>query len=164
MTAPIVGVDPGLDGAIVMYDAATGGLTPFEMPTLEKPISGKKTTRRIIDEANVLATFQFLADCGAKTAYIEQVSGRTGQSATAAFNFGQGYGVVRMAARAAGLAIEAVTPQVWKLAMRAPKDKGLARARASDLLPTHAHHWKLKRQDGVAEAALIAVYGSRKEA
>lgn len=159
----IGGVDPGLQGAICAYNAATGDLVTFEMPVLEKPISGKKTTRTVLDEANVLATFQFLADMGVRKVYVEQVGGRPGQSGSAAFSFGHGYGAVLMAIRACGMSIEKVTPQVWKLAMRAPKDKGMARGRASDLLPAHAHKWKLKRQDGVAEAALIAMYGSKKE-
>ena len=29
----------------------------------------------------------------------------------------------------------------------------------SQLIPDLAHNWSLKRQDGVAEAALIALYG-----
>lgn len=162
MTA-VIGIDPGLSGAISVYDAADGALVVKAMPTLEKPISGKKNTRTIIDEHSVLELIRFLADTyGAKTAYIEQVGGRQGQSASAAFNFGHGYGCVRLACIAAGLAIEPITPQVWKLAMRAPRDKGLARARASELLPRHAHNWKLVKDDGKAESALIALYGSRR--
>jgi hypothetical protein len=39
--------------------------------------------------------------------------------------------------------------------------KGKARARASQLLPAAAHQWRLKRDDGRAEAALTALWGLR---
>jgi hypothetical protein len=42
-----------------------------------------------------------------------------------------------------------------------PAEKDGARARASQLLPQHAGHWPLKKHDGRAEAALIALYGWR---
>jgi hypothetical protein len=42
-----------------------------------------------------------------------------------------------------------------------PKAKDAARARASQLLPQAAHQWPLKKHDGRAESALIALYGAR---
>jgi hypothetical protein len=43
----------------------------------------------------------------------------------------------------------------------APAGKDGARARASQLIPSAAHHWPLKKHDGRAEAALLAFYASR---
>ena len=36
-----------------------------------------------------------------------------------------------------------------------------ARKRASELMPTASELWKLKSDDGVAEAALLAYYGMK---
>jgi hypothetical protein len=41
------------------------------------------------------------------------------------------------------------------------KGKDASRARASELLPAYSHLWQRKRDDGRAEAALIALYGWR---
>ena len=59
------------------------------------------------------------------------------------------------------LTIERVAPQKWKRALAVPADKDGARARASVLLPKHSGHWPLKKHDGRAEAALIALYGAK---
>ena len=53
-----------------------------------------------------------------------------------------------------------VSPVSWKRALGVPKAKDGARARASQLLPEAAHQWRLKRHDGRAEAALLALYGA----
>jgi hypothetical protein len=55
--------------------------------------------------------------------------------------------------------ITIVHPRTWKRALGVPREKDGARARASQLLPAHAHLWPLKKHDGRAEAALIATYG-----
>jgi hypothetical protein len=54
-----------------------------------------------------------------------------------------------------------VPPVRWKRALAVPKAKDGARARASQLLPGAAHQWQLRRHDGRAEAALLALYGAR---
>jgi hypothetical protein len=69
-----------------------------------------------------------------------------------------GVGMVHMAAVSHGLRLHTVAPTVWKGALRVPKDKDAARARASALMPAHAHLWVNKSDDGVAEAALIALW------
>lgn len=130
------------------------------MPTQKREIKGR-AVRTIIDEAEVLSTLQFFASMGATHLFIEQVQGLPGQSAPAAFNFGMGYGIVRMAARAAGLAIESVPPTLWKAELRVPKDKRAARGRASEMLPMLAHLWPLQKDDGKAEAAMLSLYGER---
>jgi hypothetical protein len=53
-----------------------------------------------------------------------------------------------------------VQPFLWKRAVRCPKDKSGARARASQVFPNNRQDWALKCEDGVAEAALLAYYGS----
>lgn len=156
----IVACDPGVSGALALWDWRSGCLDVVRMPVQQKQIAGRKL-RTVIDEGEVLSTLQAFSAMGATHLFIEAVGGLPGQSAPAAFNFGHGYGAVRMAALAAGLALEAVPPAVWKQALKVPKDKHAARQRASEMIPTHKHLWGMAKDDGLAEAALLALYGER---
>lgn len=156
----IVACDPGISGALALWDWTTGRLDIARMPTQTKQIAGRKL-RTVIDEGEVLSTLQAFSAMGATHLFIEAVGGLPGQSAPAAFNFGQGYGTVRVAALAAGMALEAVPPAVWKGALKVSKDKHAARNRASEMIPTHKHLWSMAKDDGLAEAALLALYGER---
>lgn len=156
----IVACDPGVHGALAFNDWVSGQLDVFPMPTQQRFIAGRKL-RTVIDEGEVISTLAMYAGMGATHLFIEAVQGLPGQSAPAAFTFGQGYGTVRVAAMAAGLIIEAVPPAVWKAALKVPKDKHAARQRASEMIPTHRHLWSLAKDDGLAEAALLALYGQR---
>jgi crossover junction endodeoxyribonuclease RuvC len=156
----IVACDPGIHGAFALNDWATGRLEIVPMPTQQRFIAGRKL-RTVIDEAEVVSTLACYAAMGATTFFIEQVSGLPGQSAPAAFTFGQGYGTVRAAAIAAGMALESVPAAVWKVALKVPKDKSAARMRASEMIPTHRHLWAMAKDDGLAEAALLSLYGQR---
>ncbi len=156
----IVSCDPGLEGAFCLNDWESGRLEVVPMPTQKRQIKGR-ALRDVIDEGEVLSLLQTFAALGATHLFIEQVGGIPGQSAPAAFSFGQGYGAVRMAAMAAGLALETVPPAVWKAALKVPKDKTAARHRASEMLPAHRHLWPRVKDDGKAEAAMLALYGER---
>jgi len=157
---PIIAVDPGISGAICFNDWTTGQFEVVRMPVHTRQVARNKT-RTAIDEGEVLSTLQMFAAIGATHLFIEQVGGMPGQSAPAAFVFGQGYGLVRGCALACGLAIEAIPPVVWKSALKVPKDKKAARQRASEMLPMFRHLWSMAKDDGAAEASLMALYGER---
>lgn len=154
----IVACDPGINGAFAYWISTQ--LYVVNMPTQQRLIAGKKL-RKVIDEGEVISTMQVFAMLGATGLLIEQVGGLPGQSAPAAFTFGQGYGTVRVAAMAAGLAIETVSPAVWKNALKVPKDKNAARQRASEMLPGYRHFWSRAKDDGMAEAAMLSLYKRR---
>jgi crossover junction endodeoxyribonuclease RuvC len=87
------------------------------------------------------------------------VHARPGEGAVGAFSFGRAAGIVETAAHACGLTPRFVSPAMWKGALRCPADKTKARALASKLFPSAAHHWTRVKDDGRAEGALIAYYG-----
>lgn len=157
---PILACDPGLGGAFCFYDPKLGRMEVDDMPTFTKK-TGNSKKRRTLDEYAVFDLIGKWAKEGAVHLYIEAVGGMPGQSAPAAFNFGSGYGAVRMAAIAHGLSVEAVPPATWKAALRVPSNKNGARQRASEMIPTHRHLWPLVKDDGKAEAALLALYAFR---
>lgn len=157
----ILACDPGLSGAFTMMRSDESIVWIRDMPTYTKRVG--RVDRRFIDEVDLLAEMcsAVMLD-GPITFVIEDVAGALGQSAPAAFQFGYGAGLVRMAARSACMSIEKVRPQDWKGELRVPKDKRASRARASELMPASAHHWPLQKHDGRAESAMIALWWARR--
>lgn len=153
----ILGIDPGLSGALAFYCPETGGLDVADMPTLK---AGGVKGKTVIDHTELAR----LIDASAASllhCYLEKVGVRPGEGASGAFSFGTGYGMLLGILAANFIPTTYATPAVWKKAMQCPGDKDQARARASDVLPRHAAKWPLKKHDGRAEAALLAVYGAR---
>ena len=158
----IIGCDPGLTGALVVVDAATGALLSVtDMPTKLKRVNG--ADRLVLDEDGVGDWFLGHKDLGARRLVIERVGGLPGQSAPRAFTFGYGYGVLLSTARVLGFEVVQVMPQEWKGKMiwgwsRADKIKKRSLTAATKLFGGNTH-WKRQKDHGRAEAALIALYG-----
>ena len=148
MSKTILGVDTGASGALAFYDAKE--LMVYDMPVVKRNKTSRIEPQEFI---RILKTNQPIDHC-----YIEQVNA-FGMGATGAYNFGWNCGVVEALIASQNIPFTYVTPQVWKKAMSCPKDKDAARMRATQLLPMFADNWPLKKHDGRAEAALIALYG-----
>ena len=58
-----------------------------------------------------------------------------------------------------GLPITIITPQRWQKAMEVRGGKDGSRERAMQLFPMQSDLFKRKKDDGRADAALIALYG-----
>jgi crossover junction endodeoxyribonuclease RuvC len=91
---------------------------------------------------------------------IEQIAARPTQGVTSMFNFGVSYGFVRCIAEYADVPIHFVTPAVWKAKLSLlNSDKNASREMARRLMPSIAKDVARVKDDGVAEAALLAYYG-----
>lgn len=145
----IIGVDPGCTGALALL--SDGILTDVvDMPVLS--VRRGKTDKNEVDGLNLVALLHcWQADVGV----IEQVGGMTGQSASAAFNFGRAAGAAEYIMIALGLRLVRVPPQTWKkrLGVRGDKDNSLIAAKR--LWPAMAHKFARKKDDGRAESALV---------
>lgn len=151
----IVGIDPGLSGAIVEFDGDEQAVfSSTNMPTLELKRGGK--TRR---EINIAVLVALLKSSASAHVFIEQVGAMPGQGVSSMFAFGKSYGIVLGVVAALGHPYTTVPAMRWKKTLGVPAAKDGARARASQLLPGSADHWPLKKDEGRAEAALIALYG-----
>lgn len=150
----IVGIDPGLDGAIAWYDG--DDLTVEDMPTFMLERGGKQ--KRAVDGARLAALLRARVD----HVFVERVAAMPKQGVSSVFSFGQSYGLILGVLAALQIPHTTVQPAVWKRALAVPKSKDGARARATELLPAWADLWPLVKHDGRAEAAMIALYGSRK--
>jgi crossover junction endodeoxyribonuclease RuvC len=153
----IVGIDPGLLGALFFIDPArpsTGEAVDLPIHVLTR--GGKK--KRELDIAGLIG---ILTSHRLEHVFLEQVGAMPGQGVSSVFAFGKCYGAILGVIATRSVPLTLVAPTVWKRALGVPKAKDGARARASQLLPEAASQWRLKKHDGRAEAALLALYGAR---
>lgn len=152
----IVGIDPGASGAIAFFDPKAGTLDVHDMPVMEIERSGK-TKREISPKllANILHD-----DHSHNIVWIEKVGAMPGQGVSSMFQFGRGVGMIEGVIAAEGLSLNYVTPQAWQKAVGVRGGKDGSRLRAVELFPKYANLFARKKDDGRAEAALIAWYGA----
>ena len=148
----VFGIDPGFSGAIAEYHPESGALYVFDMPT----VTGQKGKQ----ELNCHGILTVL-DAGEAAAivWIERVGARPGQGVSSMFRFGQQLGVLEMGVAACGHQLRWVTPGAWKKHFGLSADKGAARKVAMERFPERVDQFARVKDDGRAEAALIALYG-----
>jgi len=151
--ATVLGIDPGVSGAIAVLDVAGDLLDVIDMPILRDGSKGRATVN-----APLLAAI--IRETGAATAFVEFVGSRPGEGAVGAFAFGRCKGGT---AAALGVPVTFLTPPVWKRVIGIPpgKDgaKDAARSEAIRRWPSQAARFARVKDDGRAEAALIALAG-----
>lgn len=156
----ILGIDPGLDGALALY--GPDGLAVWDIPTLQlksKRLVDEYALAQIIDAASGDIAEVWLELINAMPSVAAPGGVRRTMGAQSAFNFGLSYGLLRGICAAHFLPIVNVTPASWKAALQVRGDKDESRMRASALMPQHAGKWPLKKHHGRAEASLIAWHG-----
>lgn len=151
-----LGIDPGQSGAIASIGADGALLAVEDMPMVLVRV-GKTDRARV--SASLLRDLLAIDAGDITMVVIEKVGGMTGQSASAAFTFGYGCGMVEGVIAGLNLPMVPVTPQAWKRSAGIAKDKGAAREAAMRLWPAQAKLFARKKDDGRAEAALIARHG-----
>jgi crossover junction endodeoxyribonuclease RuvC len=152
MSDRILGIDPGLTGALALL-TGEGRLQVEDIPIVEVARNGK--AKRQID---VAALTSYVRDLNPRHAIIERVAARPGQGVTSMFAFGRSVGQIEGIISALGIPISYVTPQIWRRALAVPAGKDGSRLRASQLMPAYAERWRRAKDDGRAEASLIALW------
>jgi crossover junction endodeoxyribonuclease RuvC len=154
----IIGIDPGLSGALAVLHQDLS-VTIYDTPTLT--VAGAKGSRREYDLAMMSSVVRSLGLVGQTVAYIESVHAMPGQGVRSMFTMGDGFGSWKGILAALSIPYTLVTPQRWKkyLMDGMGKDKDASRLRAIQLFPTYADLFSRKKDDGRAEALLIAWYG-----
>ena len=158
----IIGIDPGLSGALVVL----GDGTPVDH--IDTPTVSERSGRNSVNGAAVAAWVRGvrMANSGASfLVVIERVGAMPGNGATSMFRFGQSDGIVRGVIAALGVPMVEVEPQKWKQRMGCAKaDKDYARTVAIQRMPTAAEWFTRKKDIGRADAALIALWAHETEA
>lgn len=148
----VLGIDPGHTGALAFIDTVMHTIHVYDMPVT---VQTKVKTRREVSGPLVARMVQKHEPA---QSYIEEIWSSAQQQSTNAFTFGDGYGTLKGVLAMGGVPLSRVTPQIWKKTMRCPKDKSEARFRAMELMPSCADAFDMAKDDGRAEAALIALY------
>jgi len=151
----VLGIDPGLNGALALYSPATHMIIDVvDMPI--HTIRGKQQ----LDLAS-LADWMRGAHYGVQSAVIEEVGAMPKQGLGSTFKFGRVFGNAEMLLAAFAVPFAYVRPAVWKKAMGLTTDKDASRQMANRYFPSQCCLWERKKDDGRAEAALLAVYASK---
>jgi len=157
-----IGIDPGLNGAIASLDIENGELLIYDMPTLEV-----KRNNKVKQEVSP----QRLADIfgpsdipveKVRGVVLERVGAMPGQGVSSVFSFGRSVGIVEGVLAALGLSVTIVQPQAWQKAVSVRGGKDGSRQRAMELFPKEAKTFARKKDDGRADAALMAWYAATK--
>ena len=152
-----IGIDPGLNGAVGVIMENEHYV--FDTPTMV--VAGEKNKRRY----NTAAMAGLLNIYGPEESLVilESVHSMPKQGVASSFCFGQGLGMWQGIIAALGLPLEMPSPQRWKKEMLADqgKDKDASRFKAIALFPALAAQMSRVKDDGRAEAILMAEYGRR---
>ncbi len=152
----ILGIDPGASGALAFFDISKGVLDIHNMPVVEVKRGGKG--KREVSPQMLKAII------GARqvdSAFLEKVGAMPGQGISSMYQFGRSVGMVEGVLAALDIPTSYVTPQVWQKSVSARGGKDASRARAAELYPAYAANFQLKKDNGKADAALIAWFGAQ---
>lgn len=181
-----LGIDPGLSGAIAYVYG--GRLVVRDVPTVRVKVG--KTFKRRVDAVALASILRSFAALGVDAALTENVNGwgrpkkrkpgskakageQEAQSASAAFAFGKVAGQLEQALACNDIPYATVAPAKWMRAVGliggpvasdtagGKRDKTDSRKLASQIFPDAAKHFSRVKDDGRAEAALIAYYCAR---
>lgn len=152
----IIGIDPGLSGAIAFYDTSENAVEIHDMPTVDIARNGKRKK-----EVSAVLLSNILTSKKVTGAFVERVNAMPGQGVSSVFSFGRSVGIVEGILAAYDIPITMVTPQAWQKGVGQRAGKDGSRERAMQLFPAQADLFKLKKDDGRSDAALIAYYGAK---
>ncbi len=152
----IAGIDPGKTGALAIL-FPDNSVIVARVPVIK--LRGKEKPAFTDWEAQWANVLEM---CEPDLFVIEDVAARPGQGVTSMFTFGVTLGYVRGLVARYRKPVHHVTPSVWKGKMRLlNSDKNASREEARRLMPSLAPELVRVKDDGVAEAALLAYYGRK---
>lgn len=156
----VIGIDPGISGAISVFSRFPSTLHDvIDMPTLE--VDSGKTKKRHISAAGLR---DILVCYPTAHVVIEKVGAMPGQGVSSMFNFGRSAGIIEGVVAALRNPHTYVTPATWTKGVGRAAGKDASRMRAMELFPDKAELFKRAKDDGRADAALIAYWYITKNA
>ena len=153
----IIGIDPGLSGAIaVMEDNKV--LNLFDIPVMSE---GKKNKRQLNSALLVSLLKENIVSHEEVAVVVEQVNAMPGQGVTSMFNFGQTFGAIKGVCAALDLPIFFVRPSKWKKHFELiNSSKDSSRTKAIEMYPKLSNQLTKKKDVNKSDDILIARYYS----
>ena len=141
----VLGVDPGLSGALVWVNASGDLIEVEDMPLVDNEVNAKLLANLIVGYGRL--------EC----AVVERQQSMPKQGVASSFKTGVGYGIIIGVLAALDVPTYFLSPTQWKKVLHLSKDKEVSRRKALERWPADADYFKLKKYEGRAEAALLAV-------
>ena len=153
----IIGIDPGLSGAIAVLEN-NKVLNVFEMPVMSE---GKKNKRQLNSALLVNLLKENVINNEEVAIVVEQVNAMPGQGVTSMFNFGQTFGAIKGICAALGFPIFFVRPSKWKKYFELiNSSKDASRTKAIEMYPKLSNQLAKKKDVNKSDAILIARFYS----
>ena len=152
----VIGIDPGASGAIALL---VGGvlISVHDMPTVT--VERNKSQKRQVCPAGLSLLIEGLTGPYVTKAICEKVGAMPGQGVSSMFSFGRSVGIIEGVLAAKQIPVTFTTPQAWQKQSGAAKGKDGSRQRVMELFPSQAHLFARVKDDGRADAVLIALAG-----
>lgn len=147
-----LGVDPGRTGGLASVEMRGG--VPFLLGAMRMPIVAAKS--KVTLDARTFLDFVYKGS----TAVIENVHAMPKQGVSSSFQFGRMFGAIEACCYESCERVTYVEPGTWKRKLGLGSVKQASRDLASRTFGQDMgkKFWPLAKDDGVAEAALIAYY------
>lgn len=163
----ILGIDPGVSGALALFDPARTAASGLRWIVEDIPVIGDEK-----HELNAGVLRDFLRRYSPEHAFMEFVTAmpsiagpdgkRRGMGVAGAFRFGGFFYALKAVLACCDVPYTLVTPASWKKFHGLKgSDKERSRLRAIQLFPELSERLKRKKDQNRAEAALIAEYGRK---
>lgn len=151
----ILGIDPGLSGAIAILEKKKV-LNLFDMPVMAE---GKKNKKQLNSAQLVNIIKENIINEEEIAVVVEQVNAMPGQGVTSMFNFGQTFGAIKGICAALNLPIFFVRPSKWKKYFELiNSSKDSSRTKVIEMYPSLSSQLAKKKDVNKSDAILIARY------
>src|SRR5262249_18666133 len=152
--AMIIGIDPGLSGALALLEVANGDTTLIDV--MDVPVVGSGAKQSV----DVIALQEWLLRHGPRHTFLERAQAMPKQGASSGFKYGRTVGALEAVLTVSAIAITMVEPSKWKRHFHLQgADKEGARGLAIRLYPGAHHFFTRKKDHNRGEAVLIGLYG-----
>lgn len=158
----ICGIDPGLSGAIAFYDYEKKVLeSVHDMPLAEREekADGKKGRNSI--DTFTLTQLIDSHHSRIRLMIIEKVHSMPNDGGKQAFAFGYATGMITGIVASFNIPYIQIEPSVWKILLGLSSDKKKSLSLAQSRFPNLKTQFARAKDDGRAEAALLAEFGTR---
>ena len=151
----VIGIDPGLSGAIAILEN-NKVLGIFDMPVMSE---GKKNKRQLNSAQLVNIIKENIMKDEEISVVVEQVNAMPGQGVTSMFNFGQTFGAIKGVCAALNLPIFFVRPSKWKRHFELiNSSKDSSRTKVIEMYPSLSNQLTKKKDVNKSDAILIAKF------
>lgn len=149
----VLGIDPGLKGALAVWNGHE--LEVYDVPIMPAKSRGNEVNLPAL--ADIVASLDVTQ--GFTAVYIERNNSRPQEGVSSARKGGMVEGVLLGCVIMRCRNVFRVTPQKWKKAMALNSNKNYSRTKATETFPGYYEYFERVKDDGRAEAALLAKYG-----